>query len=326
MQTEPVVSVIIPVHNGGVYLRECLDSVLAQTLDALEVIVVDDASTDDTPEILASCVESARGKVRVITQSSNQGVSAARNLGIANARGTYIAFVDADDLVRPRMYAHLAEVAETNHLDVVSCGIQVFEGQEALSAVPYPMPAGVHSNQEVRELLQSGFTSKLLWFPFRSLYRRTLVQTYSVRFDTQIRKGEDSLFNLEVLSRAQQCAAVADAYYLYRKHAASVTARPLPSESGNSLPALSAASWICASGQPASTVIVLLAALISRMPRIRSRLMTMMSFVTCGVVPPHMPVLPPCGATATPWRAQMRTSPATSSVVPGRATASAGMR
>lgn len=233
MQTEPVVSVIIPVHNGGVYLRECLDSVLAQTLDALEVIVVDDASTDDTPEILASCVESARGKVRVITQSSNQGVSAARNLGIANARGTYIAFVDADDLVRPRMYAHLAEVAETNHLDVVSCGIQVFEGQEALSAVPYPMPAGVHSNQEVRELLQSGFTSKLLWFPFRSLYRRTLVQTYSVRFDTQIRKGEDSLFNLEVLSRAQQCAAVADAYYLYRKHAASVTARPLPSESGN---------------------------------------------------------------------------------------------
>lgn len=234
MQTEPVVSVIIPVHNGDAYLRECLDSVLAQTLDALEVIVVDDASTDGTPSILASYVESARGKVRLITQSPNQGVSAARNRGIKDARGTFIAFVDADDLVRPRMYAHLVEVADSQQLDVVSCGIQVFDHLGSLATVPYPMRAGVgHDNQEMRVLLATGFSSKLLWFPFRSLYRRSLVEAHGVQFATQIRKGEDSLFNLEVLSRARSCGAVEDAYYLYRKHDASVTARPLPSESGN---------------------------------------------------------------------------------------------
>lgn len=233
--SEPVVSVIIPVHNGEAHLRECLDSVLTQTLDGLEVIVVDDASTDSTGQILHEYEQAARGDVRLITQGVNQGVSAARNRGLEAARGTYLAFVDADDMVRPRMYEHLVETAERLRVDVVSCAIQLLDDRGVLSRpVPYPMTPGVrHDERAVRTLLETGFTSKLLWFPSRSVYRRSLVKEHGIQFDSQIRKGEDSLFNLEVLNRAHGCAAVTDSYYLYRKHAASVTARPLESESAN---------------------------------------------------------------------------------------------
>ena len=235
MGTEPTVSVIIPVHNGETHLRECLDSVLAQTLESIEIIVVNDASSDGTAVILDQYVQMGDGRVRVLTQQTNQGVSAARNRGIDAARGAFVAFVDADDVVRPRMYEHLLEVAEARCLDVVSCGIQLFDGEGRLSQpIPYPMqPGAVYDTGEMRALLQSGFTSKLLWAPVRSLYRRSLIQAHAIRFDTRIRKGEDSLFNLELLARASRCATVEDAYYLYRKHAASVTARPLPSESEN---------------------------------------------------------------------------------------------
>lgn len=227
-------SVIVPVHNGGTHLRECLDSILAQTLDDFEVIVVNDASADDTASILREYVQ-LHGHVRVLTQTENQGVSAARNRGIDAARGTFVAFVDADDVIRPRMYEHLLKVAEDGLVDMVSCGIQLMDDEGNLSSPSaYPMKPGVlHDNGDVRALLETAFTSKLLWFPCRSLYRRSILEVGDIRFDKRIRKGEDSLFNLQMLVRAQRCSAVQDAYYLYRKHAGSVTARPLRSESSN---------------------------------------------------------------------------------------------
>lgn len=235
MRRSPAISVIIPVFNGSAHIRECLDSVLAQGVDGLEIIIVDDASTDDTPAILEEYSKASGNLVRVLRQSSNQGVSAARNRGTEAARGTYLAYVDSDDILRPDMYQHLIDLAENLDLDVVSCGMQQFnEEGDLLGVIAYPMRESVlYQNSAIRLELQSGFTSKLLWFPVRSLYRRSLVQNHAIRFDTSIKKGEDSLFNLEVLSRAQACGVVKEAYYLYRKHAASVTARPLPSESQN---------------------------------------------------------------------------------------------
>lgn len=235
MASEPAVSVIVPIYNGAAHIRECLDSLFAQTLESLEIIVVDDASTDETDSILGKYVQRSGGRLQVLTQRTNQGVSAARNRGIDAARGAFVAFVDADDIVRPRMYEHLLELADSLSLDVASCGIQLFDGEGGLSQpIPYPMRPGVlYDSPKMRVLLETGFTSKLLWAPVRSLYRRSLIQAHDVRFDTLIRKGEDSLFNLEVLTRARGCAAVEDAYYLYRKHAGSVTARPLSSETRN---------------------------------------------------------------------------------------------
>ena len=91
----PLVSVIVPVYNMSKYLRQCLDSVLSQTLKEIEIICVDDGSTDDSLEILSE-IAVKDSRVRVL-QQENKGSGAARNYGISEARGEYIAFMDSDD-------------------------------------------------------------------------------------------------------------------------------------------------------------------------------------------------------------------------------------
>lgn len=101
--TQPTVSVIVPVFNGARYLRATLDSVFAQDYPSVEIIVVDDASTDATPDILA-----AEPRARVLRQSANRGVSAARNSGLEAARGAFVAFLDGDDLWHPKKLSRQA--------------------------------------------------------------------------------------------------------------------------------------------------------------------------------------------------------------------------
>jgi len=117
------ISVIIPTYNYDRFLREAIDSVLAQTYPALEIIVVDDGSTDDTPRILAEYGD----RIRVIRQE-NLGASAARNTGIAAARGEWVAFLDSDDLWRPRkLECDAARIAADPDLGMVHCGAEQFD-------------------------------------------------------------------------------------------------------------------------------------------------------------------------------------------------------
>ena len=112
MANPRLVSVIVPCHNGARFLADAIESALAQTHPAIETIVVDDGSVDDTPAIL----ERYAGRVRVLHQQ-NRGPSAARNAALAVARGEYVAFLDADDCFRPEKIARQAAVLDT-HPDV----------------------------------------------------------------------------------------------------------------------------------------------------------------------------------------------------------------
>ena len=117
------VSVVMPAYNYARYIRESIDSVLAQTHAPLEVIVVDDGSTDDTPAVLASYGD----RIRVIRQQ-NAGVAAARNAGLAVARGEYMAFIDSDDIWLPRkLELQLARFEADPTLGLVHCGIEIFD-------------------------------------------------------------------------------------------------------------------------------------------------------------------------------------------------------
>ena len=118
------VSVIIPVYNGKEYLRACVASVCKQTLREIEILIVDDGSTDGSGE-LADALAAQDVRIRVFHQE-NQGLSGARNTGIDAASGAFIGFVDADDLVAPEMYEKMYTEAVTLSCDVVTCAYRSF--------------------------------------------------------------------------------------------------------------------------------------------------------------------------------------------------------
>ncbi len=131
----PLISVIVPVYQVQAYLRECLDSLLQQTYENLEVILVDDGSTDGSGEI---CDEYERNDVRVqVIHQKNSGPSAARNTGLNCANGEYIAFVDGDDAVLSVYIERLYQILKQVHADVAICG---FTRQD-------PEEIGLHTEQ-----------------------------------------------------------------------------------------------------------------------------------------------------------------------------------
>lgn len=119
---EKKISVIIPAYNVDKYIRRCLDSLVNQTYKNLEIIIVNDASTDRTGDIIAEYAERFPDMIVSYEQKKNAGQAAARNLGIAKATGEYIGFVDSDDFVDTRMYERLYTEAEETGCDLVTCG------------------------------------------------------------------------------------------------------------------------------------------------------------------------------------------------------------
>ena len=117
MSEAPLVSVVVPVYNAEPYLRECLDSLFGQTLKEIEIIAVDDGSTDGSGKILDEFAARDR-RLKVIHQE-NAGVSAARNRGIKAARGRYLTFVDADDRIDRQALGYLCFEAERLQTDIL---------------------------------------------------------------------------------------------------------------------------------------------------------------------------------------------------------------
>ena len=232
MTDTPPVSVVVPVYNAGEHLTSCLDSLLAQTLLGIEIIAVDDCSTDGSAEALQRLEDA--GRIRLLRQPRNSGPSAARNAGILAATGEFVGFVDADDTVSLTMFEDLYRAADGD-ADIASCAIHLVDGAGAvLSTVPFPLaPGRVYPPLEVREELHRAFETKLPWFHWRNLYRRPLLAESNLLFDEGIRKGEDSVFNLRAFAAARGCISVPAAHYSYRKHPASATAKPLASEAEN---------------------------------------------------------------------------------------------
>ena len=116
MEKEPIVSIVVPVYNGERYLRDSLDSLLAQTFRDFEIICVNDGSTDSSESIINEYLE-RDSHIRVVNQA-NAGVASARNTGIENAKGRYLMFCDDDDLFAPNMLKTMVDAMERNNADI----------------------------------------------------------------------------------------------------------------------------------------------------------------------------------------------------------------
>ena len=201
-EQRPQISVIVPVYNVEEYVEKCLASVAAQTYPVIEVLVVDDASTDGSGSICDAWAAGDR-RFRIIHLTENQGLSAARNQGIRQASGAYIAFVDSDDYVEPGFLDVLYRELTEKHVDVSICGNQ---GQHLING-----PAQVLSPGEAALCLAR--RSPFLWNAWGKLFPADLVK--EIRFDRQIRCGEDILFFYQILKRVRRLAYVPDTLYRY---------------------------------------------------------------------------------------------------------------
>ena len=114
----PKISIIVPIYNTAHYLKKCLNSLLAQEISDLEILLINDGSPDNSQEIIDSYKERYPDKIKVFVQE-NQGQAAARNFGIENAKGEYLAFVDSDDYIEPHAYSTAIDYAQKNGLDIV---------------------------------------------------------------------------------------------------------------------------------------------------------------------------------------------------------------
>jgi len=211
------VSIIVPIYNAVAYLDRSLHSICGQTYQNLQIILVDDGSTDDS---LQYCEKWAEKESRILVHhQENGGVSAARNAGLELADGAYVMFVDADDWIAPDMVATLYELARKHEADVSTCGyIEVPQGKEHLAKEQEITESGVtHEVRIATDKVEAGLQLLLPWAVYCKLYRRTLLE--KIRFK-EYKIAEDLLFNTEVICDTEfaRVATIERKMYYYFIH------------------------------------------------------------------------------------------------------------
>lgn len=228
----PKISIIVPVYRAESVLRQCVDSVLGQTMGEWELLLVEDGSPDGSG---ALCDRYAQrdGRVRVY-HKSNGGVSSARNLGIQEARGEFLLFLDADDWLAPESCQTLYHALASAGADSAGCAHWNIQPSGEKWAEPGALPAGIYGREELRR----GIVDRLLGqrlgkpgevlngFVWRFLFSRDIITSNSLAFSGAYL--EDELFLMEYFSLAERLAMVDQPLYFYLQNPASVTRNYLP--------------------------------------------------------------------------------------------------
>jgi succinoglycan biosynthesis protein ExoO len=222
----PRVSVLIPVYNCEKMILRAIDSALSQTLKDIEIIIIDDASTDRTADLIADC-HGATPRIRLYSRTQNGGPGAARNMGIHVACGEWLALLDADDLMRPERLERLLESATENDV-LIADNLEMYD---------------LHAKKVVKRgidvaLLASGIRLDCRGFAARCktnqsnaidfgllkpLIRTSHVREHGIFYDESLRHGEDFLFYLETLLAGGTLLVLPDAYYRYTERTGSIT-------------------------------------------------------------------------------------------------------
>lgn len=208
----PAMSIIVPVYNVERYLPQCIDSIRRQTFTDIEVLCINDGSTDRSAEILA-LYERLDPRIRVISIANN-GVSHARNLGIREASGKYLCFVDSDDLLFKDACKTCVDAFEENDLDIIK-----------FSARPFPPSKSnywINSTLSVGDGLFEGYSSELIFdehsrpYPWNGAYRVSFLRHYGLGFPENLSLGEDQVFSFATLCRSRRTELISKQLYLYR--------------------------------------------------------------------------------------------------------------
>ena len=203
----PKLSVIIPAYNAERYIKQCLDSILQNSKESLsktEIIVINDGSTDNTLKILESYNHHKNIKIHT---TKNQGVSAARNLGISLAKGEWVTFIDADDTVNSNFSKVVSLVEDSKSSFIIFSNYDIKTTDKKILTT---------------QTLQS---SMYLSGPWSKIYNRQFLIKHKILFEKDILMGEDMLFNLEVIQNSDAIESYKMGFYNYRQNNNSATRR-----------------------------------------------------------------------------------------------------
>lgn len=223
-----LVSIIIPIYNVQKYLSRCLDSLLAQTLKDIEIILINDGSRDNS---LGICEAYAKKDKRIIViDQINQGVSVARNTGIAKATGEYIGFVDPDDWLEPNMYELMVNKIKESDCPICFCN---YYKDEKNNSVPkdFKIEKDILDKEEITDVIISNmvgaddimphynFVMGCVW---RGLYKKSFMDQYGLDFEPGVNIMEDLVFNIRALLKADKLCIVPDHLYHYVQNPTSI--------------------------------------------------------------------------------------------------------
>jgi succinoglycan biosynthesis protein ExoO len=222
---QPTVSVIIPAYNVEAYLAAALDSVLAQTYQDTEILVVDDCSTDRTVEVAERYPDE---RVRVLRNARNQGPSQSRNVAIDQARGEWIAILDADDWWKEPRLERLLALANAHRADIVCDDLLLVPEGELHPVVTFfqtqARRLGVRDTPfevDARKMAEDDYGL------LKPLFRKAFLEAHGLRYKPSLRAGEDFEFLLRCLLGSARMIVSHEAMYCYRSRPDSLTADPV---------------------------------------------------------------------------------------------------
>lgn len=203
-----MISVVVPVYNAEKYLHRCVDSILAQSVTDFELLLIDDGSKDISAKI---CDEYAAMDSRVrVFHKENGGVSSARNVGLDNAKGDYLMFVDSDDYMLPGMCEVMLSTIESKKTDLVVCGTT-----ETGGGFWRPECDKDYSITQLKEEFVTILHTELLSPPWNKIFKRNRIGARRLREDISF--GEDLLFNIEYLKSCENISLIREAPFYHEK-------------------------------------------------------------------------------------------------------------
>ena len=214
------VSIVVPIYNSEKYLGYCINSILSQTYTNIEVILVNDGSKDDSINICNNYAE-IDPRVKVI-DIQNSGVSHARNIGIENATGYYLQFVDSDDVIANNMVEKLVRAMEVYQMDVVFCGAKIITLKNNMPQdIKICSSEGMGKQCVLSRKIFFENIAYLLWKtamlegPWNKLYKREIIVNKGIKFPEEITLGEDFLFNMNYYENINGAVFLEEKLYYY---------------------------------------------------------------------------------------------------------------
>lgn len=215
---QPDLSVVVPVYNTEAYLRSCLTSLASQTLDNMEVVMVDDGSSDGSVDIMKEF--DAKYPRFKIVQRENGGLSTARNTGIQHASGRYIGFVDSDDFVDHNMFETLIDTAHRERADIVKSGVLLFNNQTGDILDYRTIPDNKRVIEGPEDALKVFLEKEMNIVVVNGIYKRDLFSDFGFVPGVTY---EDHYFTPGVMARCSRFVQIDSIHYYYRKRSGSLS-------------------------------------------------------------------------------------------------------